>query len=104
MYSRVVKWFPKKPESNDDVLGNQLQQDVATELALKASVDMVVFMVSAWNELVAEVESMDIHVHVSPEAENDYTEIMQRLRASLIVIREAGGDPNTDEMLKGFTP
>lgn len=103
MYARVVKRSPPPVPEDDGDISTDMQQDIATEVALKAAVDMVVFMVDAWNELVAYVESEGVRVSIQPEAAQMHTEIVARLRASLIVVRDAGGVGTTDETMKGFT-
>ena len=105
MYAQVVKRSDTTPEDDGD-LSIDLQEDIATEIALQAAVDMVVFMVRMWNELVEYVEKSGVSIEFADEAKKSYLEINRRLRASLIVVRDAGGvDTTTDttDEMEGFS-
>jgi hypothetical protein len=107
VYSHVmeVPFFGKRDngESGDDALAVDAQVSIASELSLSAAVDMIVFLKTAWNELVSEVEAAGIYVGITAEAEKEYLDIMARLRASLIVMRETEGFPDgVSDAMKGF--
>ena len=82
------KSTPVSPISDDTPLSNEIQMSVATEQALLSALEMIVFHREAWNELVEHLEDMGVNAHISAEATEQYTEMNNRLRASLTVLSQ----------------
>jgi predicted cobalt transporter CbtA len=61
---------------------------VATEAALQAAVDLIIFQREAWNDLVDAVTDVGVHVHISPAAQTEHDEILGRMKAALDVAKE----------------
>ena len=73
---------------------------IATEAALVAAVQMVIFQKEAWNDLVDDLEDRGVTVEISEEAKIEYAGIMLRIQAAFTVARENLNF--TDEMMKGL--
>lgn len=92
----LLGWSDRENPVDFGALDGETQIIIATEAALAAAVDWIVFQKNAWVELCDGLEAMGLVVGLSPEATDYLNATMKRLRAAMAVVGDnIGVDPES---------
>ena len=88
--------FPTEKEALD----GDIQVMIATEEALVAAMQMIVFQKEAWNDLCDALEERGVNVEMPHDAQVEYAALLLRMQAALTVAKQNLNI--TDDILKGI--
>jgi hypothetical protein len=96
LFQRLLRIVAPTPSPEEELLPEDTQLSIATELALAAAVDFIILQKTAWNEMVESLSAIGYEIYMSEESVLRFQEAMNRLSAAMRVAGECLDlDPET---------